>query len=120
MWNGNCLEAQACFDNFKQVGESFVFFSIPTPTPHPLHPTPILVFVGIYREICAFFLFDCTQWEVVWDLFARGDKQTKTQWQTKTQCPLGGLRKLEKFDVSGSLLKGTGKKRDRVRAKERR
>jgi hypothetical protein len=53
----------------------------------------------MYREICAFFLFDCSQWEVVWDLFDRGGKQT--------QCPLGGLRKLENIVLSRSSLKGT-------------
>jgi hypothetical protein len=68
------------------------------PPSHP-SPTPILVFVVMYREICAFFLVDCSQWKVVWELFDRGGKQT--------QCPLGGLRKLENIDVSRSSLKGT-------------
>ncbi len=92
MWNGIPLEPQTCLDNFKQVEHtSFSFLFLP--------PTPILVSVVMFRETRAFFLFDCSQWEVVWDLFVRGGKQS--------QCLFGGLRKLEKFDVSRSYLKGT-------------
>jgi hypothetical protein len=47
----------------------------------------------------ALFLFDCSQWKVVWNLFDSGGKQS--------QCPLGGLRKLENIDVSSSSLQGT-------------
>jgi hypothetical protein len=98
MWNAHFLEVQTCLDNFNQVREYFVFFSIPYTSPKENTHFAYHSFRFIYREMCAFFLFDCSQWKVVWDLFARGDKQS--------QCPLGGLRKLEKFDVSSSSLKG--------------
>ncbi len=97
MWNGIFLDAQTCLDNFKQVREYFVFLSIPY-APPSLLPTSILVSVVMSREICAFFLFDCSQWEVVWGLFPG---------RMQSQCPVGGLRKLERFDASTHFLKGT-------------